>query len=881
MDAARQGLLEFAGSEEAAQQMAESAARDAQAELARVRAENRMSEAPAPVVPNLDGLSLIQKRKAQQEAERQNTAARAQYEQAKADAEARIADAEHKAQFWAEMTGMVQSAEAREQTPIVRYDHQGNPIDEKGNFIVEVVSSVDEIADEEFVNPHRTVQLPELPKNVADAIGTEGKPVIIKKNIFGKNRDKHNDLTPKQSREILKAALYSPNLYGKNQAKSRPANWILIQLAGKNSAVIIEVDHNKNNCEIVNWHYIGPDAIERKKRRAVEEGGRILTLESAAANTQDNSSSDGKGNTSSSNIQEGVAESSIADHVALSSMPEWHNDKPADARARGMRRYQGEVYTRQQPVQGVVGKEIDVKFSNKEKPTGRVVVMEASQLQPSHLQGAPNPMHFIDEAQPKDRNDNGVSATAEQEIAEKLNHEEITVSATAYGGAPVVNTRGEVIQGNNRSDALRYLWENNLPEQQAAYKQYLIDNAERFGLDPDAVANMQHPVLVTMLDVTDGQAITLGQKTQKDIESGGFERIKPTNVARTLGERMSSFANMLMQTSDEEMSLSQLLDKNGLETLKWLRQIGAITETEYMSARDSKGDITAEAKNDLTKVLYQAVFDGAPRQLEEMFGKLPAKAQRAILGTAFRDMNSPDAGKILHEVQASISAYNELMQQESFIKAKKKKQVLTAIDDYTRSYAMNDRLEQVRPSDNFSNFALHLAGLYKAGDVSQKTITSYFNQMYDYAQGKMEQNLFEKADTTKYTLPEIVKKVLEIDYKPAENGTSRNTTVVSSDNRSQEGQPRSTGSPEGGERTPQGAESSERRGRTPKNSIGGGVESTRKPAPLGVTEVAEPRLDEGASRVVAAARAAGLDVRFFEDASGANGMYMDGTIWVM
>ncbi|WP_303329606.1 hypothetical protein, partial [Muribaculum intestinale] len=344
-------------------------------------------------------------------------------------------------------------------------------------------------------------------------------------------------------------------------------------------------------------------------------------------------------------------------------------------------------------------------------------------------------MFFIDEAQPKNRAE-AVSMSAAKEIAEGIRPQEITGSATAYTGAPTVNARGEVIQGNNRSDALRFLWENKLPQQQQTYKQYLLDNAEQFGIDPEAVKAMQQPVLVNMLDVDDAEAIRLGQMTAQDTESGGIERIKPKNVAQKLGDEMRTFANRLLSSGDDEASFGQLVDSNGTDVLKWMAQKGAITSTQYQSAFDSKGDLTAEAKSDLQKVLYQAVFKGGSQQLEEMFDKLPTKAQRAILGTAFRDMASPFAGKMLPEIQSSIMAYNLLMNDPAFAEAKNLEQVLRAISAFKSAIALDDRFEQYMPADNFSNFALQLAGMYKASDMSQTTIASYFNQMYDLAQGK-------------------------------------------------------------------------------------------------------------------------------------------------
>ena len=523
-------------------------------------------------------------------------------------------------------------------------------------------------------------------------------------------------------------------------------------------------------------------------------------------------------------------EAARQEREALEGIPEWHLDTPENARKRGVRRFSGQMFTRQEPVRGVVGNEVEVKFSQKDLPKGHVAVIEASQLQPSHIQGLRNPMFFIEEAQPKNRAE-AVSMYAAKEMAEGIRPQEITGSATAYTGAPTVNTRGEVIQGNNRSDALRYLWENKLPEQQQTYKQYLIDNAEQFGLDPEAVNAMQQPVLVNMLDVDDAEAIRLGQMTAQDTESGGVERIKPKNVAQKLGEDMRTFASQLLRSGDEEASFGQLVDRNGTEVLKWMAQKGAITNTQYQSAFDSKGNLTAEAKNDLQKVLYQAVFKGGSQQLEEMFDALPAKAQRAILSTAFRDMGSPFAGKMLPEIQASIAAFNQLMNDPTFAAAKKMEEVLRVVEGFKRSIQLDDRFEQYMPADNFSNFALHLAAMYKANDMSQSTLASYFNQMYDLAQGKKAATLFEEADTTEYPLADVIKQVLNIDYKPAKNGNNNvangGADVALRNQDGQGGELRGNEPPARGEQNPTGTEPSERGRGIAGDGRGSGNRQTR------------------------------------------------------
>ena len=182
-------------------------------------------------------------------------------------------------------------------------DNQGNPIDENGKLIVEQVSSINEITDADFERPTRSIQLPAIPKNVDAAIGANGKPVIIKKNVFEKNKRAHKDLRPVDGRMILTDVLYNSSLYGQNQKASRPYNWILIHLAEKNSAIIIEINESKDNLEIINWHYLSDETLERKKRQAIREGGLILALDSAVANTP-NDLSPRKDSNSASNMQE-------------------------------------------------------------------------------------------------------------------------------------------------------------------------------------------------------------------------------------------------------------------------------------------------------------------------------------------------------------------------------------------------------------------------------------------------------------------------------------------------------------------------------------------------------------------------------------------------
>ena len=471
---------------------------------------------------------------------------------------------------------------------------------------------------------------------------------------------------------------------------------------------------------------------------------------------------------------------------ALNGVPDFVEDKAPDARARGYRRVNGDKVDRQEPIDATIGKEVQVKFDDDNIPTGHVAIIEANQLQPSHKNGQRNPQHFIDEAQPKERKDDA-SVGAARKIAANIRPEEITSSVTAYTGAPTVNNRGEVIQGNNRSAALREMWDNH-QEQGDKYKKYLIDNAESFGLRAEDIAAMDKPVLVNMLDVNDDEAISLGQFVASDTESGGTERIKPKNVVKKLGDKMKNFANILLRANDENISFAELIDSNGVDALKWLNANGMISPTQYKSAFDSKGNITAEAKNDIKGIMYQSIFEGGNTQLEEMFNTLPAKAQKAILATAYRDYDSPQSERMIEDIQDSIMAYYALSHDSMFMNAKNHKDARIAVEAWRRQLAFDDVTgESYLPAEKYSNFALLLATMYK-GD-NQSLIQGTFNKMYDLIQGTQEETLFEQPDNTPRSLAQAIKETLNIEY----NGQQGSNVLAGDNSASQEGRTGSNG----------------------------------------------------------------------------------------
>lgn len=506
------------------------------------------------------------------------------------------------------------------------------------------------------------------------------------------------------------------------------------------------VDQAKANLE--HWQKIAGIQQQRKSKAMLDE-------QRAADEKAKTAAEEAKAQAAAKEEQE------RKEREAVDGVPDWVNDTPHDARARGYRRSNGHQYARQENIPHTKGKETSVKFTDKVSQPGHLALIEAEQLQPSHINGQPNVTHFIPEAQPKNRTDKASTISSEK-IAANINPAEITSSVTAYTGAPTVNSRGETIQGNNRSAALKSMWKSHA-DQAGIYKQYLMDHADEFGLKAEDIAKMKNPVLVNMVDVDDNKAIELGQHSAQDTESGGVERIKVKNTIQKMGDDMKSFAKRLLESSDDEASFSQLVDKNGNKVLKWMNAKGFISDTQYTSALDSDGNLTAEAANDLKGVMYGSIFQGGSERLEEMFNRMPAKAQRAILATAYRDFNSPKENRMLKDIQESIVAFNELMGDKAFASATNFKDARVAIEDWKRSYQFDDATgEAVLPDGKFSDFALHLVAMYKG--ETQGFIQQTFNQLFDLVQGSQAVDLFNKdsIDNTPRSLADAINEALNI-----------------------------------------------------------------------------------------------------------------------
>ncbi len=504
----------------------------------------------------------------------------------------------------------------------------------------------------------------------------------------------------------------------------------------------------------------------------------------------------------------------------LEGVPDFSIDKPEDARRRGFVRVAGAKIERQQPLPAGhpgYGMEVEPMFASGSKPVrakGRVLIVEVDEYQPSHVDGRINPAHMIPEAQPKARHkDGGVSLNTAEQNAKNIDPRLVTRTEDPYTGAPVVNRHREGVQGNGRLQMLRLLYDK-FPEKGEVYKQYLIDHAEAFGVDPDYIRSLKRPAMAIEIEGDDARAIELGQMTSQDNESGGIERIRPKHTARKMGDDMGKFAAMLMNDpGDGEASFAELVTQNGAQTLDWMNRNGYISDTQKSSALRADGRLTEDAVKDLKDILYQNIFDGAPTRMEEMFAALPAKAQKAILATAYRDHSSPESERLVPEIQDAITASYMLRSYGLFAEAKNPEACRRAIESWKAQSTIDDLGNVVFPAEIFSNFALELAARFK-GDT-QKQIQTLLVRILDAVQGRTE-DLFAEGPVKPKTVAEAIKEVTGIDYNPKKskrNGKDvddRDALLDRGDQNGEVGRPAGGGTLARGEHDQAGAGTSER-----------------------------------------------------------------------
>jgi hypothetical protein len=359
----------------------------------------------------------------------------------------------------------------------------------------------------------------------------------------------------------------------------------------------------------------------------------------------------------------------------------------------------------EQEVTGTYGNEGEVKFADGVILNHKFKLIEADDMQPSHLvSGQRNPKHLIALAQPKERNDQG-SRVQQDKIADNPRLQEVGDSPIAYTGAPIVNKRGEVIQGNNRSLGLKKHYDIN----GTSYKQQLAENAEKFGLTKEQVMAMKNPILVREVAASDQSAIVLGNYDVKDIETGGKQRIDPIVTSRKI--KPSDRQKLTTLVFDGDKTVKEAIRDSAREIATIVKSY--INPAQMKTAFSSSGEITASGMDDIEGIMNSFLYEDGPASLPEVFSSLPNVVQKGVQ-KGIPSLVSVDPEKsLLKDVQNAMTAAYEYIQSGA-----------DNFDVWSRSV---DMFLGVSPQELFSPLELDLANKMLTAK-KQSDIANIFKQ---------------------------------------------------------------------------------------------------------------------------------------------------------
>jgi hypothetical protein len=185
------------------------------------------------------------------------------------------------------------------------------------------------------------------------------------------------------------------------------------------------------------------------------------------------------------------------------------------------------------------------------------------------------------------------------------------------GYADIETPAVRVIAGNGRVAGLQSAYANNTADN---YKQALLGDVERLGLNPEYVAGLQNPVLVRLMpqakltaDIGDVSNVS-GQMTLSSIEQakndGNRIDIGGLNFQENGLPTTDSLIQFVRSMPAEEAA--QLVDKNGMPTSQAIDRLNnAIFYKAYGS--DSLIDLYAQAADPEAKQILSALARSAPK----------------------------------------------------------------------------------------------------------------------------------------------------------------------------------------------------------------------------------------------------------------------------
>jgi N12 class adenine-specific DNA methylase len=247
---------------------------------------------------------------------------------------------------------------------------------------------------------------------------------------------------------------------------------------------------------------------------------------------------------------------------------------------------------------------------------GQYALIESGDLTTSHDESLRPVATYPAELQPRER-ERHASEMQIQQIVGRLDPARLGESADVATGAPIVGADGLVESGNARTIALKRVYQAN-GQKAIDYKQYLKDNADRFGITAESVDAMQKPVLVRVRNTPVNRAEFARQANQSTVA-----RMSPSEQARADAAQIDSLDDLNPTESGEFSSGS---------SAPFVRRFMAkLPATEQAGLIDANGQLSQSGYTRIRNAVLAKAYGDSP-VLQRMVESLDSNIRN--VGTA-------------------------------------------------------------------------------------------------------------------------------------------------------------------------------------------------------------------------------------------------------
>lgn len=330
-------------------------------------------------------------------------------------------------------------------------------------------------------------------------------------------------------------------------------------------------------------------------------------------------------------------------------------------------------------------------------------LVEADQLIPSNTaDGRINP-EFPKELQPRDRT-RKASVMQIDKMAGNLRPAQLTDSGLSSHGAPIIGGDMVVESGNGRTLAILKAYATGKAEE---YKQYLFDNADRFGFSSADVQSMDKPVLVRYR-ITDMDRATFA----RDSNISDLQQMSAAESAWVDAEVMDDRMMALFEPSE---SGSLLAKSNASFVQSFIRALGDTS---------AAGLVTA---------------DGRPTRqlLDRMQNAIFAKAYKNDrLVKLVAEEPDPDIRNILNALNSSAAQFVEMQYLDGVVHKSVSDSIVDGIQSNTSTLAdkalnslvgATELVRQAKESGQDINELIAQSGLFGDNDPEVEALARFIS----------------------------------------------------------------------------------------------------------------------------------------------------------